>query len=182
MAKVSDDDMALMGRLLGRGEAGEKGAARIAALLDALNESESKLDAAEERFSDVLSQHGEVVVTIKALESRLAAYKWTPEEMEECVNAANTAEEKTADLLERAVNAENRLDACLNFIDRISIDQDVNPVFRDVARKLVAGEFVVESQKHLSKCSSCGRMVDGFGDSGFGPEYACECGSLWTGV
>jgi hypothetical protein len=35
----------------------------------------SKLDAAEERFSDVLSQHGEAVVTIKALESRLGTVK-----------------------------------------------------------------------------------------------------------
>jgi hypothetical protein len=134
--------------------------------------------AFEAAHAQAMDEHAQRI----ALSDRLAAYKWTPEEMEECVNAANTAEEKTADLLERAVNAENRLDACLNFIDRISIDQDVNPVFRDVARKLVAGEFVVESQKHLSKCSSCGRMVDGFGDSGFGPEYACECGSLWTGV
>jgi hypothetical protein len=46
---------------------------------------------------------------VAVLEAKLAAYKWTPEEMEECVNAANTAEEKSADLLERAVNAENRL-------------------------------------------------------------------------
>jgi CTP-dependent riboflavin kinase len=38
------------------------------------------------------------------------------------------------------------------------------------------------NRRHMSKCSSCGKMVEGFGDSGFGPEYACECGSLWTGA
>jgi hypothetical protein len=95
MAKVSDDDMALMGRLLGRGEAGEKGAARIAALLDALNESESKLDAAVaelalannyvrntvelesrlgERDREIAANRryiGEHIETIKSLETRL---------------------------------------------------------------------------------------------------------------
>lgn len=45
MAKVSDEDMALMGRLLGRGEAGEKGAARMALLLDALNERDAEIGA-----------------------------------------------------------------------------------------------------------------------------------------
>jgi hypothetical protein len=32
----------------------------------------------------------------------------------------------------------------------------------------------------LVKCE-CGRLVEGRGDSGFGPEFSCECGSLWTG-
>lgn len=47
MAKVSDEDMALMGRLLGRGEAGEKGAARIAALLDEINRLKDRLSGWE---------------------------------------------------------------------------------------------------------------------------------------
>lgn len=45
MAKVSDEDMALMARLLGRGEAGEKGAARMALLLDTLNERDDEIGA-----------------------------------------------------------------------------------------------------------------------------------------
>lgn len=45
MAKVSDADMSLMARLLGRGEAGEKGAARMAELLDTLNVRDAEIGA-----------------------------------------------------------------------------------------------------------------------------------------
>jgi hypothetical protein len=30
-------------------------------------------------------------------------------------------------------------------------------------------------------CPKCRSVVQGHGDSGFGPEFSCECGTLWTG-
>lgn len=76
MAKVSDDDMALMGRLLGRGEAGEKGAARIAALLDALNESESKLSALANEVTKTEVEATGLYHRLKECEGRLEAAEY----------------------------------------------------------------------------------------------------------
>jgi hypothetical protein len=94
MAKVSDDDMALMGRLLGRGEAGEKGAARIAALLDALNESESKLDFTEKAFAAARAVAHEYEDKLEVLSDVEVLLSQTVEQRDELQSRLDSCEER----------------------------------------------------------------------------------------
>lgn len=109
MAKVSDDDMALMGRLLGRGEAGEKGAARIAALLDALNESESKLERALYEADDVAT----LLAKLQAAQDAIAAERDAlAVRLEEVTKAAEVISAADSELRRQLADYACRLASC----------------------------------------------------------------------